>query len=207
MIKLVQEKTNVPIKLPLLDEVKSAIDDYVAKGRPASDDSHIFINFDGHGAIFAQTVAQTARIAFGRSGVESGKRRIGSHALRASLGTALLDEDNDYATIQKVLGQRNIQSTKAYVKADIDRLRVNALPVLPPAGKFNGLIAEGLPLRRTRSDDYSSVLSGEMSDFVKLRRSQGIKDETSVLVLSSLDKHLTAIGATAKEITPDIADK
>jgi site-specific recombinase XerD len=207
MIKLVQEKTNVPIKLPLLDEVKSAIDDYVANGRPVSDDNHIFINFDGHGAISSQTVAQVARIAFTRSGVDYGKRRIGSHALRASLGTALLDEGNDYAVIQKTLGHRDIQSTKAYVKADIEKLRVNALPVSPPAGKFKDLITDGIRRRQTTSHDYSSVLSGEILDFMELRKSQGIKDETNVFVLANLDKYLTAIGATEKELSPNMVDK
>jgi len=142
-IRIIQEKTKCPLTLPLLDEIKIALSEYINDARPVSHDDHIFLNMTGFGAVSPSNVGHIVKRAFVRSGLERGKRRIGSHSLRASLATALLDEGNDYATIQQVLGQTDIQSTKPYVKAGIEKLRINALPVPPPIGNFKNLIAGG----------------------------------------------------------------
>ena len=87
---------------------------------------------------------ETPRMSDGRrSGVNCKNRKSGSHALRASLATALLSEGNDYHTIQKVLGHRDIESTKVYAKAEVEQLRTNALPVLAPTGAFASLLRDG----------------------------------------------------------------
>jgi site-specific recombinase XerD len=57
------------------------------------------------------------------------------------LATALLAEGNSYPTIQKVLGHRDIQSTRSYVKADIEKLRANALSVPPLTENYEMLLA------------------------------------------------------------------
>ena len=142
-IKIVQAKTKKPLILPLLDEVNAALFDYIENARPASDDERIFLNVDGFGAIRPAAVGRAVRKAFLHSGIDCGKRRQGSHSLRASLATALLDEGNDYVIIQQVLGHSNLQSAKFYVKADVERLRVNALPVPAPAGNFKNLLSGG----------------------------------------------------------------
>jgi site-specific recombinase XerD len=140
-IEIVQIKTKQPLILPLLDEVKSAIDDYIDNDRPPSTDEHIFLNLRGYGAVSPQSVQAIVRRAFEQSGVNRGNRKHGSHALRSSLATALLVEGNDYPTIQRVLGHRNIQSSKSYVKADIERLRINALPVPQPTANYEVLLS------------------------------------------------------------------
>ena len=63
--------------------------------------------------------------------------------MRASLATALLNEGNDFPTIQQVLGQSSIRSTKHYVKVAIENLRVVALEVQAPAGNFKALLEGG----------------------------------------------------------------
>jgi site-specific recombinase XerD len=207
MISLVQAKTKVPIKLPLTDEVKAALQDYIDNGRPASESERIFITADGHNPISPQTIGQATRIAFGRSGVVSGNRRIGPHALRASLATALLDEGSDYSTIQKALGHEDIQSTKFYAKASVEKLRANALPVTLPQGRFERFLSEGFPQYKRDFNGFSSIFGNEMFDFIKLRKSQGFSDDTGIAALVSLDKYLLEIGATTKEITPKIVDE
>jgi len=142
-IRLIQSKTKNLIKLPFLDEVKEALSDYLNNARPISDDKHIFLNADGYRAIAPSNVGQIVKNRLIGAGIDTNKRRKGSHALRASLATALLDESNDYSVIQKVLGQANIQSTKSYVKAGIEKLRVNALPVPHPSGNFKNLMVGG----------------------------------------------------------------
>ena len=142
-IKIVQAKTKHPLRLPLLGEIKAALLEYINNARPISSDNHIFLNLDGLRVITPANIGQIVKGKLSRSGVDCGERRRGSHSLRASLATSLLDEGVDYATIQQVLGQSDIQSTKSYAKASVEKLRVNALPVPLPAGNFKNLISGG----------------------------------------------------------------
>lgn len=52
---------------------------------------------------------------------------------------------------------------------------------------------------------YSSVLKCEMSDFIKLRSSQGFKDPNRY-ILKKFDEYLVSIEALVKEVTPKIVD-
>ena len=140
-IEIVQRKTKVPLTLPLLEEIKVALDDYINNARPESNDKHVFLNQYGYGAVTAETVGYVANKAFGASGINCTDRKRGSHSLRSSLATALHAEGNDYHIIQKILGQTTVQSTKSYIRADVEQLRLNALPVPPPIGNFESLLA------------------------------------------------------------------
>lgn len=140
-IEIKQLKTKQPLTLPLLDDVKSAIYDYINNGRPPSNDEHISLNLRGYGAVSPPNVQSIVRSAFANTKINFGNRKRGPHALRSSLASALLVEGNDYPTIQKVLGHRNIQSSQSYVKVDIERLRLNALPVPQPTANYEMLLA------------------------------------------------------------------
>ena len=139
-IEIVQVKTKQPLTTTMLSEVKDAIQDYVDYGRPQSSDPHIFLNDGGYGVITANNISNLTRCAFMHSGIDCGIRKMGPHSLRASLATALLSEGNGYSTVQKVLGQINIQSTKSYAKAGIEQLRIHAIPVPPPSGNLAALL-------------------------------------------------------------------
>lgn len=141
-IEIIQVKTKQPLTLPLLDEVKSAIYDYVDHARPQSANEHIFLNERGYGAILPPSITAAVRRAFEKSGINCNNRKHGSHALRSSLASALLVEGNDFPTIQKVLGHRDIQSTRSYVKVNIEQLRTHALPVPKPAESYERLLAD-----------------------------------------------------------------
>lgn len=142
-IKITQRKTGVPLTLPLLDDVKEALRDYLDNARPMQDDSHIFLKARGKGPMSPANIGKIVELAFNASGIDCGTRRRGSHALRASLATALLEEENSYYTIQQVMGHSDIQSTKSYVQASLECMRTNALPVPRPAGNFMRLLSKG----------------------------------------------------------------
>lgn len=141
-IEIMQVKTKQPLTLPLLDDVKSAIYDYVDHARPQSANEHIFLNERGYGAILPHSITAAVRRAFENSGINCNNRKHGSHALRSSLASALLVEGNDFPTIQKVLGHRDIQSTRSYVKVNIEQLRTHALPVPNPTESYERLLAD-----------------------------------------------------------------
>jgi len=141
-IEIVQVKTKQPLTLPLLDDVKYAIYDYINNARPHSSDEQIFLNGRGYGAILPQTISAVVQRAFEKSSIDRKDRKRGSHSLRSSLASALLAEGYNYPTIQKVLGHKEIQSTRSYVKADIEKLRLNALSVPPLAESYEKLLAK-----------------------------------------------------------------
>jgi site-specific recombinase XerD len=140
-IELVQFKTKQPLTTVLTTEVAKAIFDYTDNGRPKTSDGHIFLDHGGYKAMGTSGIYSLTQRAFVRAGVDCGSRKMGPHALRASLATALLAEGNDYPTIQRVLGQANIESTKFYAKAGTEQLRKHAIPVPPPSGNLAALLA------------------------------------------------------------------
>lgn len=142
-IRVIQKKTRQPLTLPFLDELQVAVSDYLDNSRPESAEHHIFLNCNGSKPISAANIGKITEIYFNVAGIDCANKRKGSHALRASLATALLDEGNDCATIQQVLGHTEITSTKSYIKANAELLRSCALNVPPLSKNFLMLISGG----------------------------------------------------------------
>ena len=138
-----QQKTKVPLTLPLLDDVWEAIDDYIYHARQKSDDEHIFLNVANDDPIAPANIGKIVELAILASGVETAGKRKGSHSLRSSLATALVEEGNGYATVQQVLGHSDINSTKAYVRVSVEQLRPYALAVPTPGGYFKKVLDRG----------------------------------------------------------------
>lgn len=138
-----QQKTKLPLTLPLLDEVREAIDDYVHHARQASENERIFLNVANNDPVTPANVGKIVELTITGSGVDTTNKRKGSHSLRSSLATALIAEGNAYATVQQVLGHNDIRSTKAYVEVSMDQLRPYAMAVPVPSGYFQKLLEGG----------------------------------------------------------------
>lgn len=138
-----QQKTKTPLTLPLLDEVLEAISDYIYHARQESDDEHVFLNVANNDPITPANIGKIVELAISASGINTTGKRKGSHSLRSSLATALIEEGNDYATVQKALGHNDLRSTKAYVKVSVERLRPYAIAVPAPSGYFKKILKQG----------------------------------------------------------------
>lgn len=64
-----------------------------------------------------------------RAGIDSTGKRTGSHILRHSLASNLLKANEQLPVILEILGHKSTESTKSYLKVDLDRLRQCALDV------------------------------------------------------------------------------
>ena len=142
-IELVQSKTKEHLSLPLLPEIREALLDYIENSRPRCGCKNIFLKLtpprdEGLGPVGVQTIVRRsfAKMPFARN-----NRHQGSHSLRSSLATTLLDEGNDYMTVQKVLGQTSPDSAKSYIKVDIEHLRPFSLSVPVPSYVFEKLLS------------------------------------------------------------------
>jgi len=141
-IRIVQSKTKKQLKLPMSDEVKNALHDYINTAKQNEQDKYVFHTRFGNKTISGGAVNILVHKAFTAAGIDSTSKRVGPHALRASLATALLNEGNDYAVVRDILGHSDIQVAKAYVKTEIEKLRSCAIPTPPASGNFAALLTK-----------------------------------------------------------------
>lgn len=139
-VNFVQYKTSVENHLPLYTEVETALLDYIDNGREDSNDSNIFLN--GHGLpISSNAVSGVVTKHFSQTDIDFGARRHGAHSLRMTFASQLIAEDVPYEVVRSALGHLHRETTRSYVKFDIESLRTCALEVPVPSGKFAAYLA------------------------------------------------------------------
>jgi integrase/recombinase XerD len=111
--------------LPLTPGAGAAIAGYLRRGRPASNDRHVFlrhlaphVGLEGSGAV---------RSVLERACRRAGVSYVNPHRLRHSLATAMLRGGASLREIAAVLRQNGTTVTATYAKVDHDRLAALAL--------------------------------------------------------------------------------
>lgn len=136
-ISFQQRKTKETIRLPLTTDVGEALIDYIKYARPISKDTCVFLekNYPHH-PIDSKRVSKTAdRIILG-SGIKVGDRKHGSHALRHTMASMLLEKQVSLPIISSILGHSSIQTSMCYLRIDIEALRQCAIEVPEIAETF-----------------------------------------------------------------------
>jgi site-specific recombinase XerD len=129
-IEFVQYKTKVFHQLPLLENIKYALIDYLKNERPQSNSEHILIGIRNDPKPLSNTrIYQIVSKYFRKAGVDVSKRKHGPHAMRNSLASNMLHNNTPMHVIKEVLGHSNINTTRMYLNIDIDALREFALEV------------------------------------------------------------------------------
>ncbi|MBE1557203.1 site-specific integrase [Sporosarcina limicola] len=130
-IEFIQYKTGDFIQLPLLDNIKYALIDYLKNSRPQSDSAYIIIgNKNGRIPITNTCVHYIISKYLQKADIDISERKHGPHAMRHSLASNMLHNNTPMHVIKDVLGHSNINTTKIYLNIDIDTLRKVALEVL-----------------------------------------------------------------------------
>ncbi|MFD1707737.1 tyrosine-type recombinase/integrase [Siminovitchia sediminis] len=132
-IHLVQKKTKEKIELPLLTEIGNAIIDYLKFGRPKSDLPYLFLRTgQPYDKLEEPTLHNIVSFYLKQAGIKNiENKKHGPHALRHSLAGILLEKKTPLPVISEVLGHTNTESTKTYLRIDLDTLRQCSLDVLP----------------------------------------------------------------------------
>lgn len=115
--------------LPMPDDVGSAIAAYLERGRPCSNDRHLFVRSTAPISGFlpsSDAIGSIVKYALARAGVDAPHR--GSHQFRHALAVRMLRGGASFAEIGEVLRHRSPQTTSIYARVDIDALRPLALP-------------------------------------------------------------------------------
>jgi len=129
-IRLVQQKTQRTIELPLLTEVGDAIINYLRYGRPLSGLSQIFLTANAPCQVLRyEALSRIMARIMKKSGVDTGTRNLGPHVMRHSLASRLLKNGISLPVISEALGHAGTQTTMEYIRIDMDNLVKCALDV------------------------------------------------------------------------------
>lgn len=130
VIRLTQVKTGNPLELPLLEDVGEAIIKYLKNARPKTDSDHVFVRqvppFTGFNP---GAVGSLVRVHLQKSGIHIEGKKKGSHTLRHSLASRLLEHEIPLPVISEILGHTTTETTMAYLRIDISELKKCALEV------------------------------------------------------------------------------
>ncbi len=140
-ISFTQEKTGEYQSLPLIPEIKDALEDYIKNSRPDSVEDKIFLSLYAPYRPLTTSVTRRITAAYMRkSGVEPGERRHGSHIFRSSAATSMVNDGVSYEVVRHVLGHNDPNVIQHYAALDINNLRQCALPAPEPTGFLKELL-------------------------------------------------------------------
>jgi integrase len=130
-ISICQQKTDVPIKLPLTATVGNAIYDYVVNERGDSDCEYIFLsNNYPFQKLKASTIGNLTNQIYNAANIRSnpGDHR-GGHLFRHNFATAMLENGASRVVISRALGHTSPVSSEVYISADLVHLKECALSI------------------------------------------------------------------------------
>ena len=129
-ISIFQEKTTHPLSLPLLPEVKEAIQDYIYNARPQTDEPFIFIRSRyPFRALSPQGIYGIFHKGFELAGVACSDKESGSRSIRSSGSSHMINGGIPYPVVRKTLGHNDKNAISHYARLDIAQLRKCALDV------------------------------------------------------------------------------
>ena len=130
-VSIIQQKTGVPLRLPLTAIVGNAIYDYVVKERGDSDCEYIFLSKNyPFGKITSSAVGQRSAVILKEAGIRQNPGdRKGGHIFRHNVATSMLEKGVPKADISHALGHSSPDSTDAYFSADMVHLKALALGI------------------------------------------------------------------------------
>jgi len=130
-IEFIQKKTGLFTQLPLPENLKHALADYIENGRQAAEYGNLFLRarapitpYNGTVTIY-NTVSKYIKV----SGILIGQRNRGPHSLRHSMASGMLENKTSLPVIASALGHSSTKNTGRYIRIDIELLRSVALEV------------------------------------------------------------------------------
>lgn len=139
-IEFVTQKTGKSAVLPLTADVGNAIIKYLKEVRPNVKDDYVFLRMQTPFCkLNPAALHSIVTKAFREAGiVVNPGRKHGPHALRASLATAMLENEVPLPVISETLSHSNTDTTQIYLKVDMYHLRKLALEVPDLTGVWMG---------------------------------------------------------------------
>jgi len=129
-IEFIQYKTKAFLQLPLPENVRYALIDYIKNARPACACTNVFVGIkNGYAPLSNTCIHIFVSKYFKKVGIDISERKHGPHALRHSLASNLMHNNTPMHVIKDVLGHTNLNTTRIYLNIDLDTLKRIALEV------------------------------------------------------------------------------
>ena len=130
-IEYIQQKTKNLICLPLFENIKYALLDYLKNSRPDSISSNIFVRHRAPLMPFSSRnpFYEIINKYIAKADIVTGGKKHGLHSMRHSLASNLLSNNTPMPVITGILGHKNSNSTNLYLRININSLRSVALEV------------------------------------------------------------------------------
>lgn len=132
IIKIIQNKTNEELYLPLIEQIKYPLLDYLKNVRSdEAESNYIFVKQKKPYEHNAKLTLHNYMIRryFIKAGVNINGRKAGFHSLRHSFSSMLLNENVPLYSISKILGHTKTDTTMLYLDIDTSKLKELALEV------------------------------------------------------------------------------
>ncbi|HEY5536623.1 MAG TPA: tyrosine-type recombinase/integrase [Ignavibacteria bacterium] len=130
-IWIVQQKTEIPLELPLMPIVGNAIYDYVTTERPDSDHSFLFLSETRpFTPLASRSIGSIVAKILRMVGIRQDKgARKGTHIFRHYLASCLMSNGIPQPIISRTLGHTSPDSLEPYLRADFVHLKECALSI------------------------------------------------------------------------------
>lgn len=129
-INIIQQKTQNTLTLPLIDEVKYPLLDYLKNVRKNIDEDYIFVTNNAPiGKYKSKSFWYVVTKYLDKANIDYTNKHHGTHSLRHSLASNLLNKNIPITTISSVLGHSTIKTTQKYLTIDINNLKELSLEV------------------------------------------------------------------------------
>ena len=143
-LRFSQQKTDEALDLPLIPEIKEALEQYIHTGRPHTSERRVFIR---HHAPYQGITTSVMRFETSRyfraAGIDIRGKKHGPHTFRSSLASSMVNSSIPYEAVRRILGHRDPDAIKCYAKLDIELLRQCAIEVPVPSGRFKEFLDGG----------------------------------------------------------------
>lgn len=130
-ISIIQYKTQRHLILPLIEQIKYPLIDYLKNVRPKADLDYLFITNEKPYRQKTELLDHSyiVRKNLKKANININGRKSGYHSLRHSFATMLLSEDVDLYSISTILGHEILDTTMLYLDIDISKLKELSLEV------------------------------------------------------------------------------
>lgn len=130
-ISINQIKNQQTLTLPLIDEVKFPLLDYIKNARNESIDKNYILTtlLAPYQKYKASALEGHITTLMNKAGIDYSNKHHGPHAFRHSLATNMINTNVPVEQIKEILGHENIRSTAIYITKDSTHLRELTLEV------------------------------------------------------------------------------
>ena len=129
LIERKQAKTGNLVSLPMPENIRLLLIDYIKNHRPECDSDYVFINQTSMNRYCSTELLAIVQRLIRKTDISVKNRKVGPHALRHSLATRLLESNTPMPVITGILGHKNLNTTRAYLNIDIESLRKRSMEV------------------------------------------------------------------------------